>query len=33
MTPAEAGGRAPARLRLGRCVFDVEARTLFDDYG
>lgn len=33
MSPGEAGGRPRSRLRLGRCVFDIEARALFDDNG
>lgn len=33
MAPALANGRPPARMRLGRCVFDLEARALFDDAG
>lgn len=33
MSASLANGRPPARMRLGRCVIDVEQRTLFDDAG
>jgi DNA-binding response OmpR family regulator len=33
MSPSLANGRPPARMRLGRCVIDVEERTMFDDQG
>jgi len=33
MSASLANGRPPARMRLGRCVIDVEQRTLFNDAG
>ena len=33
MSASLVNGRPPARMRLGRCVIDVEQRTLFDDSG
>ena len=33
MASAIANGRPPQRMRLGRCIFDVEARALYDDHG
>jgi two-component system phosphate regulon response regulator OmpR len=33
MAPVHQGGRPPARMRIGRCILDVEARQLFDDSG
>lgn len=33
MSASLANGRPPARMRLGRCVIDVEQRALFDDAG
>jgi DNA-binding response OmpR family regulator len=33
MNPSLQHGRPPQRLRVGRCVFDVEQRQLFDDSG
>jgi DNA-binding response OmpR family regulator len=33
MTPLHAHGRPPARMRIGRCVLDVELKTLFDQNG
>jgi len=33
MNPAVQNGRPPQRLRVGRCVFDLEQRQLFDDAG
>ena len=33
MAPALANGRPPARLRIGRCVLDIDQKALFDDRG
>ena len=33
MSASLSNGRPPARMRLGRCVIDVEQRALFDDAG
>ncbi len=33
MAPVHAQGRPPARVRVGKCVLDIEARQLFDDAG
>lgn len=33
MAPVHAHGRPPARMRIGRCVLDVELKTLFDQNG
>jgi DNA-binding response OmpR family regulator len=33
MNPALLNGRPPQRLRVGKCVFDLEQRQLFDDHG
>ncbi len=33
MSPSLANGRPPARMRVGRCIVDVEQRTMFDDTG
>jgi two-component system phosphate regulon response regulator OmpR len=33
MAPVHANGRPPARMRIGKCVLDIEARLLFDESG
>lgn len=33
MTPALVNGRPLQRIRVGRCIFDIEERQLFDDTG
>lgn len=33
MAPAQKHGRTAGRLRIGKCVIDLEARKLFDDTG
>jgi two-component system phosphate regulon response regulator OmpR len=33
MTPVHAHGRPPARMRIGRCVVDIEQKTMYDDNG
>lgn len=33
MSPALVNGRPPKRMRIGRCVFDLDERMLFDDAG
>jgi DNA-binding response OmpR family regulator len=33
MATVLANGRPPARLRIGRCVLDIERKALFDDQG
>ena len=33
MAPVHAHGRPPARIRIGRCVVDIEQKTMFDDAG
>lgn len=33
MTPVHAHGRPPTRMRIGRCVLDIEQKTLFDENG
>jgi len=33
MAPVLANGRPPARIRVGRCVVDLEQKSMFDDKG
>lgn len=33
MSPVIANGRPPQRIRIGKCVFDLAERKLFDDQG
>jgi DNA-binding response OmpR family regulator len=33
MAPIHAHGRPPARIKVGRCVVDVEQKTMFDEAG
>jgi two-component system phosphate regulon response regulator OmpR len=33
MAPVHQNGRPPARMRIGKCVLDIEARQLFDESG
>ncbi len=33
MAPVHAGGRPPARIRVGRCVVDTDQKCLFDESG
>jgi two-component system phosphate regulon response regulator OmpR len=33
MNPAIVNGRPPARMRVGKCVFDIEERQLYDEDG
>jgi two-component system phosphate regulon response regulator OmpR len=33
MAPNHANGRPPARIRIGRCILDVEMKTMFDESG
>lgn len=33
MAPVHAHGRPPARIKVGRCVVDIEQKTMFDEAG